>query len=391
MRLLVIDPGAGVSGNMMCGALLAAGADYDTVLCAMRSIDPELSVSRVVRCGIPAWYVETHTKPVRRTFIEMQEIVRSAEAPTAAIDLSEQVFSRIVTAEEKVCGTHHVHLPDGIGAYDAIADVLGACTAFVTLGVDAVHILPLPMGFRARICVQETMQIPVLTTVEILRNSDLQVAIGDFPGEQCTPTGVALLAQFSTLFGTDKHTGRITAVGWGAGSHEPTKRPNVLLAMVMEAEKKFFPKVVDVLETNMDDISGELLPEIISFLMEAGARDAYLVPVTMKKGRPGYIIRVIADPSDSERLARMLARETGSLGIRCMSMTHRFVADRRISPETVVVNGDTFVIDVKTAFMDGKPYSRKAEFDQVRDAAGVAGVPIRDMKRVVEERTWKEE
>ncbi|HJJ99753.1 MAG TPA: DUF111 family protein, partial [Methanocorpusculum sp.] len=162
-------------------------------------------------------------------------------------------------------------------------------------------------------------------------------------------------------------------------------------AMVLLTEARFFAPAVDVLETNVDDVSGELLSDTVSSLMSAGARDACLVPVVMKRGRPGYIIRVIAMPEDSERLARLLARETGSLGIRCTPMIHRFVADRRISSETVIVNGNAFTVDVKTAFMDGLPYSLKAEFDQVRDAANAAGISVRDMKRVIEEEAWKKD
>ncbi|MCZ0860763.1 nickel pincer cofactor biosynthesis protein LarC [Methanocorpusculum sp. MG] len=390
MRLLVIDPGFGAAGDMMCGALLAAGADRDTVLSAMRSTAPELSVSQVVRCGIPAWYVRTHAGPAHRTLAEVLEIVRAADAPEAAIDLAERVFSRIAAAEEKVHRTHHVHFHE-VGADDAIADVLGTCTALVTLGVDAVHILPLSVGFGTTVCAHGTMPVPAPATAEILRNSDLQVSVGEFAGELCTPTGAALLAEFSASFGTSEHTGKIVSTGCGAGTRDPADHPNVLRAIVIDAATRFFAPAVDVLETNVDDVSGELLSDTISTLMDAGARDACLVPVVMKKGRPGYIVRVIAMPEDSERLARLLARETGSLGVRCMPMVHRFVADRRISSETVVVNGNTFTVDVKAAFMDGKPYLRKAEFDQVRDAANAAGVSVRDMKRVVEEEAWKKE
>ena len=304
--------------------------------------------------------------------------------------LAERVFTRIAAAEEVVHGTHHVHFHE-VGADDAIADVLGACTALVTLGVDAVHILPLSVGSGTIVCAHGTMPVPAPATAEILRNSDLQVMIGGFAGELCTPTGAALLAEFSASFGTKDHVGKIVSTGCGAGTRDPAEYPNVLRAMVLVTEDQFFAPAVDVLETNVDDVSGELLSDTVSSLMSAGARDACLVPVVMKKGRPGYIIRVIAMPEDSERLARLLARETGSLGIRCTPMIHRFVADRRISSETVIVNGNAFTVDVKTAFMDGLPYSLKAEFDQVRDAANAAGISVRDMKRVIEEEAWKKD
>jgi len=390
MRLLVIDPGFGAAGDMICGALLAAGADCATVLRAMQPVAPELSVSQVVRYGIPAWYVRTPAGPAHRTSTEVLEIVRAADAPAAAIDLAVRVFTRIAAAEEQVHGTYQVHFHEE-STDDAIADVLGACTALVTLGVDAVHILPLSIGSGTMVCAHGMVPVPTPTTAEILRNSDLRVATGGFSEGLCTTMGAALLAEFSASFGTNERPGRVVSIGCGAGTHDTADHPNVLRVMVRETESPSFGPKIDVLETNVDDVSGELLSGVVSSLMGAGARDVYLVPIVMKKGRPGYLVRVIALPADSERLARLLARETGSLGIRCMPMVHQFVADRHISSETVVANGNTFTIDVKTAFMDGKPYSRKAEFDQVRDAADAAGVSIRDMKRVAEEEVWMKE
>jgi uncharacterized protein (TIGR00299 family) protein len=390
MRLLVIDPGIGAAGNMICGALLAAGADCEMVFRAMRSIVPEPSISQVVRCGMPAWYVEPCAESVHRTFVETLEILRASNAPTSAIDLSTQVFSRIMEAEEKAHGTPYAYFREA-GADNAIAAVLGACVALVTLAVDAVHILPLSIGCGTTNSAHGTMPVPAPTTIEILRNSDLQVSIDDIPGELCTPTGAALLAQFSTSFGTGKHTGRVTSIGYGAGTQDPTDYPNVLRATVMETENAFSPPIVDILETNVDDISGELLSEVISSLTDAGAQDVCLIPVTMKKGRPGHIVRVIAKHSDSERLAQMLARKTGSLGIRCVPMAHKFVADRRITSKKVVINGKAFTVDVKTAFMNGKPYSHKAEFDQLRAVANATGVSIRYVKQIVEGETWRKE
>ncbi|HJK01281.1 MAG TPA: nickel pincer cofactor biosynthesis protein LarC [Methanocorpusculum sp.] len=389
MRVLVIDPGFGAAGDMICGALLSICADRDAVLRVMQSVSPNLSVSSVLRCGVRACYVQTRAADtIHRTLAEVLDIVRASSAPAAAIDLAIRVFNRIAAAEVQVHGIHHVHFHE-VGADDAIADVLGACTALVTLNVDAVHILPLSIGFGTTVCDHGTMQVPAPATAEILRNSDIRVVHGFFSGELCTPTGAALLAEFSTFSDITEHPGRIVSVGSGAGTHDPSDHPNVLRVMVMETTSPLFSENVSVLETNVDDLSGELLSNVLPSLMDAGARDACLVPIVMKKGRPGYLIRVIALPKDSERLARLLARETGSLGIRCMPMVHRFVADRSLSSETVVMSDNTITISVKTALMDGKPYSCKAEFDQVQRAARSFGIPARDLKRVVEEEAWR--
>jgi uncharacterized protein (TIGR00299 family) protein len=313
-----------------------------------------------------------------------------ADAPVAAISLAKRVFSRIAEAEEQVHGHPHGHFHE-VGADDAIADVLGACTAFVMLRVDAVCVLPVRVGSGTVMCAHGTMPVPTPATAEILRRSDLTVLMGGGGGELCTPTGAALLAEFLASFGTEEHAGRVVSIGCGAGFCDPADHPNVLRVMVMESAASFFGPTVDVLETNVDDLPGEVLSSAVSMLMDAGARDACLVPAVMKKGRPGYLMRVVSLPEDSERLARLLARETGSLGVRCVPMVHRFVADRQVCAETVMVNGEAFTVEVKTAFLDGNPYSRKAEFDQVRDAANAAGVSVRDMKRVVEEEAWKRE
>lgn len=390
MRLLVLDPRFGAAGDMITGALLSAGADRTAVLLAMRSASGEPAVELVFRCGVPALHVRTNTGPAHRTLEDVLARVRAAAASAGAITLAEQVFARIASAEAKVHGTDHVHFHE-VGADDAIADVLGACTALLSLGVDAVHILPVSTGSGTLTCAHGVLPVPAPATAEILAASDLTVLFGGFAGELCTPTGAALLAAFSAAFGTAEHTGRVLLQGFGAGTRDPADHPNVLRAVLMESAAPFFGAAVDVLETNVDDLSGELLSSAMSLLLDAGARDVCIVPVIMKKGRPGHLVRVICMPDDTDRLAKLLARETGSLGIRCTPMVHRFVAGRSVTPETVVINGGEYAIDVKTAYMDAVPYSRKAEFDQLFRAAAVAGVSVRDLKRIVEEASWKRE
>ena len=122
--------------------------------------------------------------------------------------------------------------------------------------------------------------------------------------------------------------------------------------------------------------------------MEAGARDASITPLIMKKGRAGHLIRIVCMPKDSLRLAKLLARETGSLGVRCIPMTKRFVAERRSESATAVINGRVYTASVKHAVIDGEVYSRKAEFDDCKRIADDAGVSVRDVKRIFEEEAW---
>lgn len=390
MRFVTFDPVFGAAGDMICGALLAAGADADAMIRAMRSVSADPEVLQVVRCGVPAVQVRMHAGPAHRTLEEVLEIVRQADAPNVAKDLAGRVFSRIHAAESRVHGTHHVHFHE-VGADDAVADVLGACTGLLSLGADGVRVLPVSTGSGTLTCAHGVMPVPAPATAEILAASDLTVRTGTGSGELCTPTGAALLAEFLATFGTQETCGKLCRIGCGAGNRDPADHPNVLRVMIQESETQSAETVVEVLETNLDDLSGEILTAVVVRIMEEGGRDACLIPVIMKKGRPGYILRVVCMPDDAERLAKVIARETGSLGVRCTPMVHRFVADREVSPQPVVVNGHVYSVDVKTGFLNGRPYTRKAEFDQVQAAAKEAGVPVKELKRAVEEEAWKRE
>ena len=385
MQLLVFDPSFGAAGDMILSSLIAAGADANLVMSAIKDASVP-TMETVTRAGISALHLETHSGPAHRSIDEVLAVIAKADAPEAAKALAEKVFRRIEAAEETVHQAHHVHFHE-VGADDAIADVLGSCTALLSLHPDAVSVLPVAVGYGTLTCAHGTMPVPAPATAEILKNSKLQVKAGTFEGELCTPTGAALLATFVEEFPAEKTAGKITGIGRGAGKRNPDDHPNILTVYVEEIADD--ERTVDVLETNVDDITGEVLAETIQMLMDAGARDASAVPIIMKKGRGGYLIRVIAKPEDSARLAKVLAHETGSLGIRCTPMVHRFVADRTFSDESIEINGKIYTASVKHAAMDGKIYSKKAEFDDCRAIAASAGIPVKDVKRMIEEEAWK--
>ena len=142
---------------------------------------------------------------------------------------------------------------------------------------------------------------------------------------------------------------------------------------------------VDLLETNVDDVSGEVIAHALARFMEAGARDASAVPVIMKKGRPGFLIRVISPPETSARLAELMALELGTLGIRCIPAIHRFIADRTVEEIDVEMNGETRKMPVKCGWMHGRIYLLKAEFGPAEKWARELGLPVRDVIRAVED------
>jgi hypothetical protein len=391
MRLLIFDPFHGAAGDMITGALLDCGADRDTVMRAMAAVVAEPAISEVTRAGIRALKVETKATPAHRTLADIMECLERAapHVPAPALAMARRVFGRINAAEEEVHGSH-VHFHE-VGADDAIADVIGACTALHTLAVDGVKVLPIVLGHGTATGSHGIFPIPAPATAAILKGTALAATAGDHAGELCTPTGAALLAEFSTLDPGTTGGYTISATGYGAGSRDPRDAPNVLRVMLVlttDNGEALSEDTVDLLETNVDDVSGEVIAHALARFMEAGARDAAAVPIIMKKGRPGFLIRVISLPETSARLAEVMALELGTLGIRCIPAVHRFIADRTIEEIGIEIAGKRRKIPVKCGWMHGSVYTLKAEFEPSRDLAVETGIPVRDVVRIVEERAW---
>ena len=390
MQILVFDPFHGAAGDMITGALLDCGADRDIVVRAMSAVVAEPSFTTVTRAGIRAMKVDTRATPAHRTLADVKQRLRDASrnVPSEALAMAERVFERINAAEEEVHGDH-VHFHE-VGADDAIADVIGACTAFHALHVEGVVVLPIALGHGTATGSHGIFPIPAPATAAILRHSGLQANPGDGVGELCTPTGAALLAEFSTMALSDLGSYRILATGFGAGTRDPAHAPNVLRAMIVESTEGgdgstgLTQDCVDVLETNIDDVNGEVIAHAITRFMDAGARDASATPIIMKKGRPGFLIQVICS-GDSMKMAELIAKELGTLGIRCIPAVHRFIADRTIEQVDVTIGKQRRSVPVKCGRMHGEIYMVKAEFEDARVWAQELGIPVRQVIHTIEE------
>ncbi len=382
MNILLFDPFNGAAGDMVIGSLLDLGADEEAVRAAMRSVVGEPTIERVDRSGIRAVQVRAHAPVHHRTLDEVLDRVAGSDAPAPAREMARRVFFRIHRAEEGIHGAGaHFH---EVGADDAIADVVGACTALHSLGVDGVAVLPVALGRGFAVGAHGTFPIPAPATVAILAASGLRTVPGDEDRELCTPTGAALLAEFATVRPADLGPRTIRAVGYGAGSRNPPGRPNVLRSMLLAVEEQAVGDQVDILETNVDDVTGEALAYTLARLMEEGARDASAIPAVMKKGRSGHLVRVVSPPDATDRLTGVMARELGTLGIRCIPMVHRFVAERTVEPVTVALRGREWTIDVKCGWAGGKISSFKPEYDQTAACARELEVPLREVAGAVE-------
>lgn len=387
MRNLVIDPFHGAAGDMILGALLNLGADQDSVIRAMTSVVDTPTIEIVSRAGIRAVKVHTHAGPSARTLDEVLSRVRAAEAPSEVIEMAESVFRRIAEAEASVHGKmDHFH---EVGADDAIADVLGSCMALHSLSPDRIEVLPVATGLGTVRMAHGIYPVPAPATAAILAKSNLTVTIGGGQGELCTPTGAALLAEFCTHSVSGMQTGSIEGIGYGAGDRDDPDAPNVIRMILMAMDEGQSLDMVEILETNVDDVSGEIIGSLLSLLMDAGSRDACAIPILMKKGRPGHLIRVICYQTDTPHITSIMAKELGTLGIRCIPAVHRFIADRKIDDIILEINGISGTFPVKYGMMGEKCYTLKAEFDPVFRFAKEHNLPVKQVLREVEKRAWE--
>lgn len=413
MRTLAFDGRLGASGDMILGALLAAGADPDALAPVEDALDVRYEVSETVKNGIRATSVDVvlveghdhdggeaghshdhdgdhgdhiHAEGAgpHRSYREVCELVESMELPKAVEERALEAFTVLGEAEASVHGEalDSVHFHE-VGADDAIADVVGAVLLLAELDPDRVVTTPLSVGGGTVEMSHGTYPVPGPATVEIAERADWSIRGGPVEAELLTPTGAAILAVVAEGSETLPEL-RVTGSGYGAGDRDLDDRPNVLRAIVGEEEGLAREEIV-VLETNVDDVAPEVLGGLQSTLTEAGARDVSVLPATMKKSRPGHLVKVICRPPDAERVARRLAEETGTLGVRAVPGIHRWVASREIETVSVELGGEVHEVDVKVASDEsGAVYDVSAEHDDAAAAASEAGLTIREVTRLAE-------
>lgn len=388
MRLLVFDPFRGAAGDMVTAALIRLGADREAVVRAMASVVGEPEIREVDRAGIRSLALKTRAGHARRTIEEVTARVKSARAPHDAIEMALRVFDRISRAELAIHGeSSHFH---EVGADDAVAEVVGSCTAYCSLAPDGCVVLPVALGGGRISGSHGSYPVPAPATLSILQESGLKVVFGkEADGELCTPTGAALLSEFSTGSSLPDTGFSVTATGYGAGSRSPPNIPNVLRVFLAETKEADAGEVIDVLETNVDDVNGEMIAHASSVLIREGAYDVCAIPCTMKKGRPGHLVRVMAPSRISRSLAALMAAELGTLGVRCIPSVHRLVAGRSSLDVPVCIDGQEMSVRVKIGSMDGEIISLKAEYDDVAVLAEKTSIPARAVARLVETRAWE--
>ena len=329
MRLCYFDAFSGISGDMTVGALIDGGASPEGVIDALESLGVRCSVHKTKRAAIAAskFCVETEPDSKHRHLPHILEIIDRGNLSQRAKQNAAAVFQRLGEAEAAVHGVaiEKVHFHE-VGAIDSIADIVGACVALDLLGIDEVHASAINVGSGTAKMEHGVLPIPAPATALLLKDKPIYSRGPEV--ELTTPTGAAIIAALATDVGRMPAL-RIASIGYGAGDRDFKEQPNVLRALIGESTRAAESTLVSVIEANIDDSSPQVLGYALEKLMSAGALDASLSPLQMKKNRPGSLLRVVAKPEDLEGLAQIVFKETSTLGIRIQAAERR-VEERRI-------------------------------------------------------------
>ncbi len=391
MRTVTFDGRTGASGDMILGALLAIGAEQTALAPIERTLDVTYSTETISTHGLTATTVTItrNNKPIEnagphRTLSEVKDIVDSTDVTQSAIHHAYSIFDLLADAEGKVHDSppEDVHFHE-VGADDAIADILGAAVLLDSLELDAIYTTPIATGSGELTMEHGTYPVPPPAVTYLAERASWSIHGGSIEQELLTPTAAAILAHFADAIDAIP-TINLLASGYGAGTRTFTSRPNVLNAL-LGTQPSLKQDPITVLETTVDDVPPEILGSLHDTLQPHGARDVSIIPLTMKKSRPGHLVKVITKPEDADAVAQALAEETGTLGIRETTETHRWIANREYHSVDITIDSKTFSIDVKIGKdTTGSIYDISAEYDDAKAIAQETGLPIRTVMKKAE-------
>lgn len=405
---LWVDATHGAAGDMLLGALLDAGADLDAVLAAFGRLadagsEPLTLAARPVRRhGLRATHaiVETPTTDVRRGPSQVHALVSAAGLSCAADAFAHAVFDALARAEARVHGVSEteIHFHE-VGALDSLADVVGCAVALDSLellGPSVVRqVSTIGLGGGTARSAHGRIPVPVPATLELLAAVAAPVSAGPGDRELCTPTGAALLSTLATSWGGLPEL-TVRATGSGAGMADPVDRPNLLRVVIGDAMPdaasagRWRTDDLLVVEATVDDLDPRLWPGVLDKLVTAGAQDAWLTNVLMRKGRPGHVVTALTAPGTLDSVFRTLVTTTTTLGARVHGVARQALHRDTIRVDVNVDDVDDVTVEVKRGLLDGVVVTLQPEFDDVLDAAhrlGITPVDLLARARAAAERT----
>lgn len=364
MKIAYLDCPSGISGDMTLGALVDAGVNLSTIQAGIDSLGLagcHLTEEQVKRHGFRALKVTVEHEPehAHRHLHHIVEIIEQSTLSRRQKDLANQIFTKLGEAEAKVHGTsiQKVHFHE-VGAVDSIADIVGSAIGWDLLGADRIFCSPVPTGHGHIQIAHGKCTVPAPATAELLRG--IPLADSAVQAELTTPTGAAIVATLVDTFGTLPPL-KIDSIGYGAGDADFQEQANILRLLVGTTEESALNDRICLLETNLDDVSGEIIGNTTALLFKSGALDVYTTAIQMKKNRPGIMLSVLCELSDISPIENIIFQETGTLGIR-----HHDVRRNKLTRETWTVQTVWGAIEGKLARLSDGSSRFKPEYESCR-------------------------
>lgn len=384
VRIAYLDCATGISGDMMVAALVDAGVEFEAleeVVASLQLDGVSIAIEEVMRGGFrgkklhithPEQHAHRHLSDIR------QILSRSNILSDEQRALAMSIFEEVARAEAQVHGStpEKIHFHE-VGAIDSILDITLAAVGFDLLDVDDIVSSPIPTGSGSVTIAHGVCAVPTPGTAELLKG--IPTAQVPIEAELTTPTGAAIVRALVSRFSKTLPAMTVESIGYGAGTKEFRDRANLLRLVVGEVTPSPQIEEVILLQTNLDDVSPEIIGHTCEVLIDAGALDVYTTPIQMKKGRPGVMLSVLCDHEYVDDLEARLFAETGTLGIRRQTI-ERSVRERN----TYTVETDWGPIEGKLAWREGESITFKPEYEDCARVAEEQQVPLREVYRVAE-------
>ena len=388
MTIIIDGQSSGISGNMIIGAFVDLGADTDELKEVMETSAEvfgkvNVKFSKVNKHGIDATFchVDMIEKSKTLSYKEFISKINNLNLDEKIKETSINIFKRIGESEAKVHGKNlnEVHFHE-VGASDAVADVIGSVYAYYSLSFDKQKIIGLPIavgGGRVKTA-HGIIPVPAPAVVEILNNA--QIVGGPVMSELATPTGSAIYMELCDEISEFIPQIKPIKIGYGAGRKD-FDHPNVLRIIECNDEPK--SDEIDVIETNLDHLTGEEIGYLFDALLETGASDVSITPIIMKKNRQGSLLKVISKKNKRDTIVDRIFKETGSLGIRISPNIHRGIAKREFVKKIFTINGKDYEVTFKIGYVNGEIISKRAEFEDLKKIAKDSGLSLRKIKEMI--------
>ncbi|MBI5471584.1 MAG: nickel pincer cofactor biosynthesis protein LarC [Ignavibacteriae bacterium] len=391
MKIAYLDTVSGIAGDMTLAAFVSAGLPIDELGFELKKLPLsgfELIGKHVMRNSISAVHIEvaiSHTPHYHRHLKDINNLIEASHLSQRVKEVAQSIFHVIGRAEAKIHNTtlEKIHFHE-VGAVDSIVDIVGTAICLEKFGIERIYTSPVRLGSGGTVNTQHgVMPTPTPATLEILR--EYPTVLTSIPDELTTPTGAGIVKALSSGLLTDEVI-RVHTIGYGAGTKEIPQTPNLLRVVIGDVEIVSEHEQLIVVETNIDDLNPQVYPYLIEKLLGAGAHDAYLVPIIMKKGRPGILLSVMTGKSKLDVVSEIIFRETSTIGLRVHEMGRK-----KLLRKAVEIQTQFGAVRAKAILRDGREVIAP-EFDECKRIANERGLPLIEVQqailREIAERKW---